>query len=253
MSKKNILAALKELPEDASYIDAIKRLDKLHNIERGLGPDEWFASEELDAWHRKRRAERIRRRNQWVHRLSDEGIEAEWKHAAQQRPEASIAEIKEHVQRDRLRSAARQQAAPGITIQLWQATGLGLVLPAPSGAIYSSQTGGTSCHHPEAEGLYVPLTNDLVDQQQQLHAYFTGPKWRGACSDGIDLETAQAVDQILQQSEETRMLSVDRDCLYLSEEAWVYVHIGSIQRSVGVPYLTGKQLSWGILTWANSD
>ena len=82
-------------------------------------------------------------------------------------------------------------------IQLYDSVGLGLVLLWPTGVLYSNQTGGTSCLHPEAEGAYLPLVDELIDQEALLRQLFTGPRWRGACDSGIDEATAGEVERIL--------------------------------------------------------
>src|SRR6478735_2795556 len=46
------------------------------------------------------------------------------------------------------------------TIELWESVGLGLIVEMPSGVLYSNQTGGFSCLHPSAEGVFLPLGND---------------------------------------------------------------------------------------------
>ncbi|MFQ5876048.1 MAG: DUF6210 family protein, partial [Dehalococcoidia bacterium] len=54
-------------------------------------------------------------------------------------------------------------------IQLWHASGISLILPYNSGIIYSNQTGGYACYHPEAEGIYIPLTDEMVEQEKHLY------------------------------------------------------------------------------------
>ena len=61
-------------------------------------------------------------------------------------------------------------------IKLWDSVGLGLVIIYPSGVRYTNQTGGTSCWHPQEEGVFVPLRDEMVDQEDLLYKHFTGPK-----------------------------------------------------------------------------
>lgn len=139
-------------------------------------------------------------------------------------------------------------------IQLYESAGLGLILLWPTGVLYSNQTGGTSCLHPQAEGAYLPLANALTVQEELLLAHFTGPKWRGACDRGIDEETAAEVERILGLSHVTRELGlrVDRTRLAQSHEAWVHVEIAA-QPETDLALLGSIPASQGILTWANSD
>jgi len=137
-------------------------------------------------------------------------------------------------------------------IRLWNLVGLGLIVAHPSGVIYSNQTGGYACDHPEMEGVFVPLhdTDPYVDQYQQLDQHFYyGPKWRGHCYSGIDEETAAVVDEILTGSYLTRRLTVNRDKLRDSEEAWIHVIIAPPRERDFDGYPSGV----GVLTWPNSD
>jgi hypothetical protein len=122
-----------------------------------------------------------------------------------------------------------------------------------SGVRYSNQTGGYSCWHPEVEGVYVPLFNELIDQEAELTAYFTGPKWGGWCSDGIDEETADLIDSVLQKSSYTKRITVDRSRLADSHEAWVYVLLSPSDEDVDFEEIHGFPGNQAVLTWDNSD
>jgi len=88
-------------------------------------------------------------------------------------------------------------------IELWESVGLGLIIEYSSGIIYSNQTGGTSTLHPELEGVYVPLRNDvevkdpkLVSPQNALLKYFEEPKHRGTgATSGLDLVDADFIQE----------------------------------------------------------
>lgn len=141
-----------------------------------------------------------------------------------------------------------------LVIQLYEAAGIGLVLLRPTGVLYSNQTGGTSCLHPQVEGAYVPLIDEWVDQEALLCAHFTGPKWRGACHRGIDEETAREVERVLSLGVVTRELGlrVDRSRLAESHEAWIHVEVPA-QPGGPLAVLSSYPASRGVLTWANSD
>ncbi len=166
-------------------------------------------------------------------------------------------------------------------IQLYDAIGIGLIIKYPSGVRYSNQVGGVACLQWEAEGVYVPLYNDIIPQEQMLRDHFTGHKWKGACFNGIDTETADYIDDILQANITTRFIRVDRNRLDESVEAWIHVlisappdkHIVNYDEDKGIgvssdgdtmhdkdhamPVLLypifGFGESYGILTWTNSD
>jgi hypothetical protein len=46
-----------------------------------------------------------------------------------------------------------------VVVELWgMAEGMcGLIVPCPSGIVYSNQTGGRFCRHPHLEGVYLPV------------------------------------------------------------------------------------------------
>ena len=138
-------------------------------------------------------------------------------------------------------------------IRLWNGGGIGIIILYKSGVHYSNQTGGYACLHPEAEGVYVPLVNELVDQEARLEDFFTGPKWQGWCSDGIDGETADFIDAVLESSPYSRGLKVDRQRLDASHEAWVHLTVPGTATAPEAIELVGFEEAEAILTWSNSD
>lgn len=151
----------------------------------------------------------------------------------------------------------------GPVLRLWALNGIGLIINCSSGVIYSNQTGGYATDHPEIEGVFIPLMHpsdmdslearergQLMDQQAELEAHFTGPKWRGHCYAGIDEETADFVDHVLAASNVTRRLRVDRSKLAASSEAWIHVVIPPPD---GSELWEGFGPGCGVLTWENSD
>jgi hypothetical protein len=118
-------------------------------------------------------------------------------------------------------------------IELWEAIGLGLIVECPTGIIYSNQTGGTSCLHPEVEGVFVPLRNacdetrKVFGPENELFDYFTGPKHGGAgATSGLDSADADFIDDLLRKYALGGVVAVDRGRLAESHEAWVYVTVG---------------------------
>ncbi|WP_437729087.1 DUF6210 family protein [Sorangium sp. So ce861] len=134
-------------------------------------------------------------------------------------------------------------------IRLYDA-GLGLIIPYPSGVIYSNQTCGHICMQPEIEGVFVPFDPD--DGWLALASHFEGPKYMGSgAMRGLDHEDADIVDRVLC---ECRMVGIvtDRARLAESHEAWVHVVIEG--ESDWSPFTGfGPYPRAGILTWPNSD
>lgn len=138
-------------------------------------------------------------------------------------------------------------------IQLFYADGAGLILPWNSGVVYSNQTGGHGCLHPEVEGIYVPLFPEGSPFEKALEDFFTGPKWQGWCCEGIDEETADVVDAALAEADRTQGLKVNRDLLEDSHEAWIHLILPDFRQSPPFSLMKGFHAMDAILTWSNSD
>jgi Family of unknown function (DUF6210) len=155
-------------------------------------------------------------------------------------------------------------------IRLWNAVGLFLIIEYSSGIVYSNQTGGTLCSHPELEGVVVPLRNDidetgrLLSPENELYKYFEGPKYCGTgATDGLDLEDVSFIESVLEKYRLSSFISIDRSRLADSHEAWVYVKVEREE-----PYEDilkrwedtlkgfsgfGPYPRSGVLTWSNTD
>ncbi|KYF51055.1 hypothetical protein BE08_28365 [Sorangium cellulosum] len=138
-------------------------------------------------------------------------------------------------------------------IALWYGIGLGAIVSLPTGVLYSNQTGGTSCLHPELEGAYVPLD---ADAGEELYAYFAGPKHQGTgATSGLDDEDAAFIEMVLAKHGLSGFISLDRSRLRASHEAWVWAtvtgdrgdHETALFRGLG-PYPREA-----VLTWDNTD
>jgi hypothetical protein len=149
-------------------------------------------------------------------------------------------------------------------IQLWESVGLGLIVEHPSGIIYSNQTGGTSCFHPEVEGVFVPLRNEmdhegprLISPENDLFAYFEGPKHGGAgATSGLDSDDADFIDDLLRKHSLGDIVAVDRERLRESHESWVHVTVKQEEKSdhgIKIFRGLGPYPRPGVLTWSNTD
>ncbi|MBM4088980.1 MAG: hypothetical protein FJ276_06035 [Planctomycetes bacterium] len=135
------------------------------------------------------------------------------------------------------------------TVLLYELGGLALIVPASTGIVYRSQTGGHACLPSQMEGYLVPLAGEMCRKWERLLSHFTGPKWGGWCSERIDAETADEIDSVLAEILRQDQIIVDRTKLEMSWEAWVHVKItGPLLALVehGEP-------EEAILTWPNSD
>lgn len=150
----------------------------------------------------------------------------------------------------------------GPILHLWDTVGLGVVLAHPSGVRYSNQTGGHACLHPELEGVYVPVRNDVeteggrfLSPEQELFDHFMGPKHAGrGARNGLDEEDADLMDAVLRKHGLDRVMHVDRTRLADSHEAWVFVLVtGEVGGGLDLFEGFGPYPRPGVLTWANSD
>lgn len=154
--------------------------------------------------------------------------------------------------------------------ELFGFVGLGLIVECPSGVIWSNQTGGAFNLHPEVEGLFVPLRTAvrwpnwpqgssrpadaaepvLVGPAIELMEYFWGPKYAGRGAEwGLDVEDADFIDAVLAKHSLGAFVTLDRERLKDSDEAWVHVTVHRELKFTGVALLPCP----GVLTWLNSD
>jgi hypothetical protein len=124
---------------------------------------------------------------------------------------------------------------------------VGLVICCPSGVVYTNQSGGFGCFHPEAGGVFCPLPVKPGNAEvYALMHHFKGP-WSS-----LTVEDADVVDRVLRGNGHT-YLKVDRARLSGSYEAWVYVLIADAAQFGMSETFSGFGECQGILTWPNSD
>lgn len=147
-------------------------------------------------------------------------------------------------------------------VRLDHLRGPALIVRYPTGIVYCNQACGTACLQPELEGALVPFDvytkfeGSYAYLEGELTDYFTGQKHKGAgAPGGLDNEDADFIDRLLQQINLDLYVSVDRECLRDSMEAWVWIVLElppkvstshTVQRFVE-PHMTG------VLIWPNSD
>ena len=176
----------------------------------------------------------------------------------------------------------------------------GLIVPAPSGYLIMQQTTGMLCTQRELEGMYVPLPShelarglesldvgcctDTLDDFEAGEAYRAEHAEEVARNDawarehhpelaalwdamavrprsyGLSLEEANQLDELLRQ--ERVPLSVDRERLQRSTEAWVWVRVAGNVANWENQYRDGFHFQWllaalsgheAVLTWENCD
>lgn len=138
-------------------------------------------------------------------------------------------------------------------INLWRFDGIGLIIAHQSGVSYSNETGGYDSLFPEYEGVFVPLKDPLMNQQEMLERYFIDAKRKERFCKNIDEETADFIDRVLALSYLSKRLKVNREKLADSHEAWIHVVILADERDEYLQEFCRFPSSYGVLTWENSD
>ena len=142
-------------------------------------------------------------------------------------------------------------------VRLYEHAGTALVIPHSTGIVYSNQAGGHACLQPQTEGFLVPIANDVGlatthefrSPENELFHYFTELH---SCGAPLTEADAQRIESIMHQLPQWDNLSVDRDRLDESVEAWVFVTVAeSKQKPILVDGLDYPVRA--ILTWTNSD
>jgi hypothetical protein len=125
----------------------------------------------------------------------------------------------------------------------------GLILLLPTGISLLNWTGGIDRLTQEAEGTFVPLSNDpLPDatREEYLDAQL-GELCKGQSV--ITPPIASSIDQVLQQVSSSDAIRVDRSRLYESSAGWIYVLAES---QGGFSQLQGfTEEVKAVLTWPN--
>lgn len=137
-------------------------------------------------------------------------------------------------------------------VDLWQLHPVaGIIVAHPSGVVYTNQAGGYATYHPSMEGVFVPLPRPGELQASLDEHFFDGPKWEGYCYSGIDVETADFIDQLLSTLPPMRGVRVNRERMKESMEAWIHLTISpSADDDSAVSDFAGTA---AVLTWENSD
>ena len=146
------------------------------------------------------------------------------------------------------------------TVTLYDLVGTALVILRPTGIAYLNQVGGTVCDQRCAEGVLVPIGNDvavpslaLMSLETPLMSYFFGPPWNGAGAvRGLTTEDADVIDGLLRSNGAFAGITTDRGRLPDSCEAWVYVSINK-DSTVLFDGLGPTFPDHAILTWSNTD
>lgn len=150
----------------------------------------------------------------------------------------------------------RKNTEDKVIVNLWELNSVGVIIPYNSNILYSNQVGGHANYHPQLEGVFIPLSSaedGPCPLSEELYYYFTGDKWKGWCSEKIDEETADALDEFFRKYKRFKdyNIRVDREKLDASVESWIHVKFDIPQNRF--PLFTGIRTKEAVLTWPNSD
>ncbi|UKS27507.1 DUF6210 family protein [Paenibacillus sp. HWE-109] len=121
---------------------------------------------------------------------------------------------------------------------------LALIIKSKSGVFYYNQVGGYSCLQPSVEGILAILDDDTKLLLKNLSDYcFNKTK--------LTIEDANFLDDLLRTNRAGEFMSIDRERLDDSMEAWLNVIIDN--ETMDKAFLNGFDEDKGILTWSNSD
>ena len=146
-------------------------------------------------------------------------------------------------------------------VSLWDHVGAGLILRAETGIVWTNQAGGTACLQPEAEGVFVPFGNDttldgrLLSIEHSLTQVFDGaPGGARLAEDGLaDVFARALADYAGSEWIPYRGITLDRDRLADSIEAWVHVRYQPDAELTPLVEGLGPGPFAAVLTWTNSD
>jgi len=127
---------------------------------------------------------------------------------------------------------------------------VGLIVLARTSVWYQAQTGGYACFQDRAEGFYIPLSYEVVDHYVGLHRYFAEHS-PGVRSEGVDDAAAKFIDAELSRLPGHAGITVDRERLSASREAWVHVLVAEPTLELLLQGFPAPVAA--ILVWPNSD
>lgn len=129
----------------------------------------------------------------------------------------------------------------------------GLIISAPTGVIYTNQTGGTHCCQEQLEGFFVPLT--LFSDEDPLEGY-SEHLMRPAPLDSVRraklMELAQQRIAAMSLAKDLEALDIEASPTQSIREAWIPVLVKQRPDMMlaELAHLAGHV---GILTYQNSD
>ncbi|MDU0200831.1 MULTISPECIES: DUF6210 family protein [Paenibacillus] len=121
---------------------------------------------------------------------------------------------------------------------------LALIIKTKSGVFYYNQVGGYSCLQPSVEGILTILDDDTKQLLKDLSNFCLNKT-------KLTIEDANFLDDFFRTNKVGKFLSIDREKLDDSMEAWLNVIIDI--ETIDKAFINRFDEDEGILTWSNSD
>jgi hypothetical protein len=124
----------------------------------------------------------------------------------------------------------------------------GLIILTDSGIRYQNQTGGEACDVKVCEGVFAPMDNEMLVDGISYHQFFQtlSDLTRNLLS--ISDSDADQIDRLIKASCAVDEISIDRERLEESREAWLLVQVTPGQDMTD---FSGFEPFNAVLTWPN--
>lgn len=141
-----------------------------------------------------------------------------------------------------------------VSLDMFSGLDLGIIVPRPSGVVYSNQAEGCACIRPKLEGIYIPFgffpERENEPNHKELSEYFIQKHGNRGC---LTIDTANFIDEFLFPAELPFTAYVDRTRLTESYEAWVWLNLTAPNKDNYDYYTTFETPLNAVLVWPNSD
>jgi hypothetical protein len=139
-------------------------------------------------------------------------------------------------------------------VVLYDIDTLFLVIECASTVVYQNQVGGVVCFQAELEGVLAQLdvSEEILESIMNCD-FFQGRQ-------GIDAAIADKLDAVFRANHMTSFITVDREKLDESWEAWIHVRLRDMPDTFELPregeyhgLVFGFSNACAVVTWPNSD
>jgi hypothetical protein len=122
-----------------------------------------------------------------------------------------------------------------------------------SPVMYTNQTNGYACSHPEMKGILVPVEFQSDIQDKFINDVYMGSGW-ALDSDEFQADIPKILSQLNEYFSDEYLFELDTDKTTKNTESWVYLHAKRSRSDTIIDILSDfpDELK-AVLTWPNSD